>query len=92
MLEYSNLHTGTLPASGWILNNDHYEISITNENVKVDSVVDVIFNSDTKAELDCISNAQISGYKQEVGKVTIYAWGKQPTINLDYNLVVRGGL
>ena len=87
----SNLHKGTLLATNWVHNTDHYEIAITNENITADNVMDILFNSDTKAELDCLSTAQICGYKQEVGKVTIYAWGEKPTINLEYSLVVRGG-
>lgn len=42
--------------------------------------------------VDKLGSYKISGYKQETGKVAIYAWGEKPSVNLSATLVVRGGL
>ena len=41
--------------------------------------------------MDALGNYQIAGYSQSAGKVTIYAWGEKPSVNLPATLVVRGG-
>ena len=70
---------------------EHYEYAIADTNIKVNNTIDIIFNLITKEKLDTLISSKISGYKQEVGRITIYAWGDKPTIDLDYSLVVRGG-
>ena len=54
--------------------------------------MDLIINANTQALVDALGSYKISGYKQEAGKVTIYAWGEKPSMNLSATLVVRGGL
>ena len=53
--------------------------------------MDLIINANTQTLVDALGSYKISGYKQEAGKVTIYAWGEKPSINLTATLVVRGG-
>ena len=55
-------------------------------------MLDLIINANTQVLIDAMKSYQISGYKQETGKVTIYAWGEKPSVTLSANLVVRGGI
>lgn len=55
-------------------------------------MLDLIINANTQDLIDALKSYQLSGYKQEAGKVTIYAWGEKPSISLSANLVVRGGI
>ena len=91
MLEYSNLQNISILKTGWSGVSSPYSYSITNGKIKSDSILDLIINCNTKELIDKISSYQISGYKQEVGKITIYAWGNKPDIDLQASLVVRGG-
>ena len=65
---------------------------ISNAKITTSNVLDLIINANTQALVDALGSYKISGYKQEAGKVTIYAWGEKPSINLTASLVVRGGL
>ena len=64
---------------------------ISNAKITTSNVLDLIINANTQALVDALGRYKISGYKQEAGKVTIYAWGEKPSINLSASLVVRGG-
>ena len=64
---------------------------ISNAKITASNVLDLIINANTQELIDALGNYNISGYKQENGKVTIYAWGAKPSINLTASLVVRGG-
>ena len=65
---------------------------ISNTRITSTNILDLIINANTQTLVDALGSYKISGYKQETGKVTIYAWGKKPSINLTASLVVRGGL
>ena len=54
-------------------------------------MLDLIINTNTKELLDMVGKAKISGYLQEIGKVSIYAWGEKPTEDIPAYLIVRGG-
>ena len=41
--------------------------------------------------MEAISKAQICGYRQEAGKIVIFAWGEKPTVEIPCDLIVRGG-
>ena len=69
-----------------------YSYVISNSKITASNVLDLIINANTQDLIDAMKSYQISGYKQEAGKVTIYAWGKQPSVTLSASLVVRGGL
>ena len=88
----SNLSNITLNASGWTGSSAPYSYVISNSKITVNNVLDLIINANTQDLIDAMKSYQISGYKQEAGKVTIYAWGEKPSISLTANLVVRGGL
>ena len=88
----SNLSNITLSASGWSGSSAPYSYVISNAEITADNVLDLIINANTQALVDTIGSYKISGYKQETGKVTIYAWGEKPSINISATLVVRGGL
>ena len=81
----------TLNSFGWSGVQAPYSYIINNDRIKNNSVLDLIINCNTKELIDTVSKYQISGYKQEVGKVTIYAWGEKPSITIEASLVVRGG-
>ncbi len=65
---------------------------ISNAKITANNILDLIINANTQELIDAIKSYQISGYKQEAGKVTIYAWGEKPSVSLTASLVVRGGL
>lgn len=87
----SNLANLTLSASGWSGTSAPYSYVISNAKITTSNVLDLIINANTQELVDALGSYKISGYKQEVGKVTIYAWGEKPSINLTASLVVRGG-
>ena len=82
----------TLSASGWSGSSSPYSYVISNSKITTSNVLDLIINANTQTLVDALSDYQISGYKQGTGKVTIYAWGEKPSMNLSATLVVRGGL
>ena len=65
---------------------------ISNNKITANNVLDLIINANTQKLIDAMKSYQISGYKQETGKVTIYAWGEKPSVTLSASLVVRGGI
>ena len=81
----------TLSASGWNGSSAPYSYAISNSKITTTNVLDLIINANTQAHVDALGSYKISGYKQESGKVTIYAWGEKPSVNLTASLVVRGG-
>ena len=88
----SNLSNITLNTSGWTGSSAPYSYVISNSKISTGNILDLIINANTQTLVDALSSYQISGYKQEAGKVTIYAWGEKPSVNLSATLVVRGGL
>ena len=88
----SNLSNITLNASNWSGTSAPYAYVISNAKITTSNILDLIINANTQDLIDAIGSYNISGYKQEAGKVTIYAWGEKPSMNLSATLVVRGGL
>lgn len=88
----SNLSTVTLAPANWTGDSVPYSYVISNSKITATNVLDLIINANTQALVDALGSYQISGYKQEAGKVTIYAWGEKPSVSLTASLVVRGGL
>ena len=88
----SNLANLTLSASNWSGSSAPFSYVITNAKITTSNILDLIINANTQDLIDAIGSYKISGYKQETGKVTIYAWGEKPSMNLSATLVVRGGL
>lgn len=82
----------TLESSKWTGDTIPYSYVVSNQKIAANSILDLIINANTQTLIDALSDYQISGYKQETGRVTIYAWGEKPSINLSATLVVRGGL
>lgn len=82
----------TLEPSNWTGSSAPYSYVIPNTKITATNVLDLIINTNTQALIDAMKSYQISGYKQEAGKVTIYAWGEKPSVSLTASLVVRGGL
>ena len=87
----SNLVNLTLSASGWSGTSAPYSYVISNSKITTSNVLDLIINANTQNLIDAIGSYKISGYKQEAGKVTIYAWGEKPSMDVSATLVVRGG-
>ena len=88
----SNLSNITLNASGWTGSSAPYLYKISNSKITASNMLDLIINANTQALVDALSSYQISGYSQNAGSVTIFAWGEKPSVNLSATLVVRGGL
>ena len=88
----SNLSNITLAPANWTGSSAPYSYVITNAKITTSNILDLIINANTQDLIDAIGSYKISGYKQETGKVTIYAWGEKPSMNLSATLVVRGGL
>ena len=81
----------TLNSTGWSGSEAPYSYTISDSNITTSNVLDLIINTNTKELLDMVGKAKISGYLQESGKVTIYAWGEKPTEDIPAYLIVRGG-
>ena len=88
----SNLSNITLNASGWTGSSAPYSYKISSSKITASNVLDLIINTNTQTLVDALSSYQISGYSQNAGSVTIFAWGEKPSVNLSATLVVRGGL
>lgn len=82
----------TLYASYWSGSSAPYSYQISNSKITSSNILDLIINTNTQTLVDALSSYQISGYSQNAGSVTIFAWGEKPSINLSAALVVRGGL
>lgn len=88
----SNLISLTISASGWTGSSAPYSYVISNSKITANNLLDLLINANTKELVDALGSYQLSGYKQEAGKLTIYAWGEKPSKNLAAVLVVRGGI
>lgn len=88
----SNLTSFTMSASSWTGTAAPYNYVISNSNITANNLLDLLINANTKELVDALGSYQLSGYKQEDGKLTIYAWGEKPSKDLSATLVVRGGL
>lgn len=88
----SNLVDLTLSSSGWTGSSAPYSYKISNSKITASNMLDLIINANTQTLVDALSSYQISGYSQNAGSVTIFAWGEKPSVNLSATLVVRGGL
>ena len=87
----SNLSNILLTTSGWNGSAAPYSYVIYNPKITTSNVLDLIINANTQSLVDALGSYNISGYKQEAGKLSIYAWGEKPSINIQATLVVRGG-
>ena len=81
-----------MTASSWSGSTAPYSYVISNAKITTSNVLDLIINANTQTLVDALGSYKISGYKQENGKVTIYAWGEKPSVDLSATLVMRGGL
>ena len=81
----------TILSSGWVCEEAPYRYIISDSGITASNILDLIINANTKELLDMVGKAKISGYLQETGKVTIYAWGEKPTSDIPAYLIVRGG-
>ena len=81
-----------LSSGSWTGSSVPYSYAISNNNITADNTCDLIFNPNSQQLVDTLSNAEISGYLQESGKITIYSWGIKPSIDIPITLIVRGGI
>ena len=81
-----------LTAANWLQNADHYEYTISSELITSTALLDLVINGNTKELVDVISAAQISGFSQSNGSLTIFCWGTVPSIDINATLIVRGGI
>ena len=88
----SNLSEITLNASKWSGSEAPFSYSVTNSSVKSSSLCDILFNPSVNKTVEALATAKIAGYKQEDGKITLYAWGEKPDVDLSATLVIRGCL
>ena len=91
MLEYSNLREVALTPEKWVFVSDHYEQEIADSLVQTKTLLDLVINGNQYNVKEAISKAQICGYRQETGKVIVYAWGIKPDVTIPCMLIVRGG-
>ena len=82
----------TLNSGSWTGDSVPYSYVISNNNITANNTCDLIFNPNSQQLVDALSDAEISGYLQETGKITIYSWGIKPTIDIPITLIVRGGI
>ena len=87
----SNLRELTLTPEKWVFVSDHYEQEITDSLIQTKTLLDLVINGNQYNVKETITKAQICGYRQEVGKVVIYAWGEKPELEIPCSLIVRGG-
>lgn len=88
----SNLIDITISASGWSGTEVPYSYSISNSKITAINILDLIINTNTQKLVDSLNSYQINGYKQEAGKLTIYAWGEKPSTDIPAIMVIRGGI
>lgn len=88
----SNSFDMILESAKWTGNSVPYSYVITKTDLAASSLCDILFNPQTDKTVSALADYKIAGYKQETGKVTIYAWGEKPSIDLPITFVVRGGL
>lgn len=81
-----------LESAKWTGNSAPYSYVITKSGLTTNSLCDILFNPQTDKTVSALAAYKIAGYKQEAGKVTIYAWGEKPSIDLPITFVMRGGL
>ena len=82
----------TLYAGDWSGVNTPYSYIISMYGIASNSVCDILFNPTSVKTVETLAIAKIAGYTQETGKITLYAWGEKPNIDLDATLVIRGCL
>ena len=82
----------TLSSGSWTGSSVPYSYVISNSNITTDNICDLIFNPNSSSLLEVLTKAQIGGYTQTNGKITIYAWGTKPSSNIPIVLIVRGGI
>lgn len=87
----SNLINQPLTPSGWVGKDTHFEYTILNSSILQSSVIDCIFNANTKELKDVILKAQISGFEVNSGSFKIFCWGEKPTVEIPCEIVIRGG-
>ena len=80
-----------MSARSWLGSSTPYSYTISDSNITTTNILDLIINANTQALVDALSSYQITGYSQSAGKVTIYAWGEKPSVDLPATLVARGG-
>ena len=88
----SNTIEYTLLNSNWIGDSIPYSYTISNDNITSTNIIDLIFNPNTEELKDVLVDTEISGYSQEEGSITIYAWGNKPNIDIPITIIIRGGI
>ena len=88
----SNLEELTILSANWTGSTVPYSYVITKSGLTTNSLCDILFNPSSDKTVEALAAAKIAGYKQESGKITIYAWGDKPSIDLTATLVIRGCL
>ena len=82
----------TILSANWTGSTVPYSYVITKSGLTANSLCDILFNPSSDKTVEALAAAKIAGYKQESGKITIYAWGDKPSIDLTATLVIRGCL
>ena len=79
----------TAPASGWSGSAAPYTNTISVVGVTADNIVEVsLTNTATDAQVTACMDAQIAKATQAVGKITLYAYGEKPTVNLPITAII----
>ena len=92
ILVNSNIEELVLTSTNWIGDSIPYSYTITNDSITSTNIIDLIFNPNTEELKDVLLDTEISGYSQEEGSVTIYAWGNKPSIDIPITIIIRGGI
>ena len=92
ILVNSNIEELVLTSTNWIGDSIPYSYTITNDSITSTNIIDLIFNPNTEELKDVLLDTEISGYSQEEGSITIYAWGNKPNIDIPITIIIRGGI
>ena len=80
----------TLSHTNWSGTSAPYTYSISNSAYTANNIYDVIINITTQALSDNIPSYKICGAAKSAGKITLYAWGVKPSIDIPVTIIKRG--
>ena len=77
-------------SANWSGSSAPYTYSISNPAYTANNIYDLIINITTQDLSDNIPSYKICGAVKSTGKITLYAWGVKPSIDIPVTIVKRG--
>ena len=81
----------TLSSSSWSGSSAPYTYAVSVSGVTTSNIVEVIPSSSiTDTQVKALMSANVAKATQASGKITLYAYGDKPTVNIPITVSVRG--